>query len=329
MSEKPGQGRRVAQFPYMSSSSSDSAHSEIYSAYIRDISVYPLLAQKEEAKLGKSAAKGSRRAHEKLVQSNLRLVVKYAHEFVGMGLPLMDLISEGNRGLMKAARRYDPDRSKFSTYATYWIKQFIRRALENQAKEIRHPSHVVTALSKIRRFCREYEQKYQVQPTNQEIARGTKLPLSKVIRLTRETIHCVSWNEKVGEDGAVLGDFLEDEKAISPAESAAEKSDRQTLLALMKEVLSDKERRILALRFGMNDGEGGMTLEDVGVHFDVTRERIRQIQAEAIEKLRQHGDRIRGKASGEGANDPFPECDAREKSAVKTGAVTRSPKRRT
>lgn len=283
----------------MRSSSSDSAHSEIYSAYIRDISVYPLLERKEEARLGKSAAKGSRRAHEKLVQSNLRLVVKYAHEFVGMGLPLMDLISEGNRGLMKAARRYDPDRSKFSTYATYWIKQFIRRGLENQAKEIRHPSHVVTALSKIRRFCREYEQKFQFQPTSQEIARGTKLPLSKVIRLTRETIHCVSWNEKVGEDGAVLGDFLEDEKAVSPAETAAEKSDRQTLVALMKEVLSDKERRILALRFGMNDGEGGMTLENVGVHFDVTRERIRQIQAEAIEKLRMHGDRLRIGSSGE------------------------------
>lgn len=272
----------------------NSSHSEIYSAYIRDISVFPLLDQKEEARLGKSAAKGNRRAHEKLVQANLRLVVKYAHEFVGMGLPLMDMISEGNRGLIKAAKRYDPDRSKFSTYATYWIKQFIRRALENQAREIRHPSHVVTALSKIRRFCREYEQKYQLAPTPEEISRSTKLPLSKVKRLTRETIHCVSWNEKVGEDGAVLGDFLEDENSVSPAEAAAENSDRQTLLQLMREVLSDKERKILALRFGMNDGEGGMTLEDVGTHFDVTRERIRQIQAEAIEKLRLHGDRLRG-----------------------------------
>lgn len=308
----------------MSSSSSDSAHSEIYSAYIRDISVYPLLEQKEEAKLGKSAAKGNRKAHEKLVQSNLRLVVKYAHEFVGMGLPLMDLISEGNRGLMKAARRYDPDRSKFSTYATYWIKQFIRRALENQAKEIRHPSHVVTALSKIRRFVREYEQKYQFQPTNREIAHGTKLPLSKVIRLTRETIHCVSWNEKVGEDGAVLGDFLEDEKAISPAECAAEKSDRQTLVALMKEVLSDKERRILALRFGMNDGEGGMTLEDVGVHFDVTRERIRQIQAEAIEKLRQHGDRLRI-GSAELPQDTQPKVEPRQSREEGTQTKAKAP----
>jgi RNA polymerase primary sigma factor len=276
-----------------STPNADSCHSEIYSSYIRDISVYPLLDTKEEAKLGRLAGKGNRKAHEKLVQSNLRLVVKYAHEFVGMGLPLMDMISEGNRGLMKAARRYDPTRSKFSTYATYWIKQFIRRALENQAKEIRHPSHVVTALSKIRRFGREYEQKYQIAPSCEEIARGTKLPLSKVKRLTRETIHCVSWNEKVGEDGAVLGDFLEDEKAISPADTAAENSDRETLIQLMREVLSDKERRILALRFGMNDGDDGMTLEDVGVHFDVTRERIRQIQAEAIEKLRAHGERLR------------------------------------
>lgn len=321
------------QFLRMSSSSSDSAHSEIYSAYIRDISVYPLLEQKEEARLGKSAAKGNRKAHEKLVQSNLRLVVKYAHEFVGMGLPLMDLISEGNRGLMKAARRYDPDRSKFSTYATYWIKQFIRRALENQAKEIRHPSHVVTALSKIRRFCREYEQKYQFQPTSRQIAHGTKLPLSKVIRLTRETIHCVSWNEKVGEDGAVLGDFLEDEKAVSPADTAAEKSDRQTLVALMKEVLSDKERRILALRFGMNDGEGGMTLEDVGVHFDVTRERIRQIQAEAIEKLRQHGGRLRGglpnlAQGAQGHNRPLQDRPKDQRAKAKAVAGTKAGRRR-
>jgi len=304
----------------------DSCHSEIYSSYIRDISAYPLLDTKEEAKLGRMAGRGNRRAHEKLVQSNLRLVVKYAHEFVGMGLPLMDMISEGNRGLMKAARRYDPSRSKFSTYATYWIKQFIRRALENQAKEIRHPSHVVTALSKIRRFVREYEQKYQMAPSCEEIAKGTKLPVSKVKRLTRETIHCVSWNEKVGEDGAVLGDFLEDEKAISPAETAAENSDRETLLKLMREVLSDKERKILALRFGMNDGEDGMTLEDVGLHFDVTRERIRQIQAEAIEKLRVHGGRLRAAMSNDdGGCEKRPEM--RETREIQFKGKTRASKK--
>lgn len=270
-----------------------SHHSEIYAAYIRDINVFPLLNKAEETKLGNKAKRGNKKAHQKLVESNLRLVVKYAHEFTGMGLPLMDLISEGNRGLVKAAHRYDPSRSKFSTYATYWIKQFIRRALENQANEIRHPSHVITALSKIKKFIRHYEIRSRTKPTEEEIAEGTKLPLSKVKRLTKDTIRCVSWNEKIGEDGAELGDFLKDEGVLDPAETAAENSDREMLQSLMKEVLSEKERRIIALRFGLGGGDENLTLEDVGVHFDVTRERIRQIQSEAIEKLRQHCGRFR------------------------------------
>lgn len=270
-----------------------SHHSEIYAAYIRDINVFPLLNKVEETKLGNKAKRGDKKAHQKLVESNLRLVVKYAHEFTGMGLPLMDLISEGNRGLVKAAHRYDPSRSKFSTYATYWIKQFIRRALENQANEIRHPSHVITALSKIKKFIRHYEIRSRAKPTEEEIAEGTKLPLSKVKRLTKDTIRCVSWNEKIGEDGAELGDFLKDEGVLDPAETAAENSDREMLQSLMKEVLSEKERRIIALRFGLGGGDENLTLEDVGVHFDVTRERIRQIQSEAIEKLRQHCGRFR------------------------------------
>lgn len=270
-----------------------SHHSEIYAAYIRDINVFPLLNKVEETRLGNKAKRGDKKAHRKLVESNLRLVVKYAHEFTGMGLPLMDLISEGNRGLVKAAHRYDPSRSKFSTYATYWIKQFIRRALENQANEIRHPSHVITALSKIKKFIRHYEIRSRTKPTEEEIAEGTKLPLSKVKRLTKDTIKCVSWNEKIGEDGAELGDFLKDEGVLDPAETAAENSDREMLQSLMKEVLSEKERRIIALRFGLGGGDENLTLEDVGVHFDVTRERIRQIQSEAIEKLRQHCGRFR------------------------------------
>lgn len=270
-----------------------SHHSEIYAAYIRDINVFPLLNKVEETRLGNKAKRGDKKAHQKLVESNLRLVVKYAHEFTGMGLPLMDLISEGNRGLVKAAHRYDPSRSKFSTYATYWIKQFIRRALENQANEIRHPSHVITALSKIKKFIRHYEIRSRTKPTEEEIAEGTKLPLSKVKRLTKDTIKCVSWNEKIGEDGAELGDFLKDEGVLDPAETAAENSDRELLQSLMKEVLSEKERRIIALRFGLGGGDENLTLEDVGVHFDVTRERIRQIQSEAIEKLRQHCGRFR------------------------------------
>lgn len=270
-----------------------SHHSEIYAAYIRDINVFPLLGREEEAKIGRKAKRGDVKAHRKLVESNLRLVVKYAHEFTGMGLPLMDLISEGNRGLVKAAHRYDPSRSKFSTYATYWIKQFIRRALENQANEIRHPSHVITALSKIKKFIRLYEMENRNKPTEEEIAAGTKLPLSKVKRLTKETIKCISWNEKVGEDGAELGDFLEDEAMIDPAEQASENSDRDMLQRLMSEVLSEKERKIIALRFGLGGGDENLTLEDVGVHFDVTRERIRQIQSEAIGKLRQHCERFK------------------------------------
>lgn len=273
--------------------SGGSHHSEIYSAYIKDINAFPLLEKTEEAKLGRKAKRGDKKAHRRLVESNLRLVVKYAHEFTGMGLPLMDLISEGNRGLIKAAHRYDPSKSKFSTYATYWIKQFIRRALENQANEIRHPSHVITALSKIKKFIRLYEIKNRSKPSEEEIAVGTKLPLSKVKRLTKETIRCVSWNEKIGDDGAELGDFLEDEGVSDPAEQAAENSDREMLEKLMKEVLSEKERKIIALRFGLGGGDENLTLEDVGVHFDVTRERIRQIQSEAIAKLRQHCGKFR------------------------------------
>jgi RNA polymerase primary sigma factor len=273
-------------------------HSAIYASYIRDINVFPLLKKDEEAKLGRKAKRGDKKAHRKLVESNLRLVVKYAHEFTGMGLPLMDLISEGNRGLVKAAHRYDPSKSKFSTYATYWIKQFIRRALENQANEIRHPSHVITALSKIKKFVRLYELENRSKPTEEEIAMGTKLPLSKVKRLTRETIKCVSWSEKVGEDGAELGDFLKDEGVVDPAEQAAENSDRAMLKQLMEEVLNEKERKIIALRFGLGGGDENLTLEDVGVHFDVTRERIRQIQSEAIEKLRQHCGRFKKENDG-------------------------------
>jgi RNA polymerase primary sigma factor len=276
-------------------------HSEIYSAYIRDISKFPLLEKGEEASLGKKAKKGNKKAHRKLVEANLRLVVKYAHEFTGMGLPLMDLISEGNRGLIKAAHRYDPERSKFSTYATYWIKQFIRRALENQANEIRHPSHVITALSKIKKFVRMYESENRAKPSEEEIAMATRLPLSKVKRLTKDTVRCVSWSEKVGEDGAELGDFLEDERALDPAEQASESSDRQMLEELMAEVLSEKERKILSLRYGLGGGDESLTLEDVGAHFDVTRERIRQIQSEAIEKLRQHKQRLRS-WDGQGAD---------------------------
>lgn len=279
-----------------SKNSGGSHHSEIYASYIRDINVFPLLGKEEEAKLGRKAKRGDKKAHRKLVESNLRLVVKYAHEFTGMGLPLMDLISEGNRGLVKAAHRYDPSKSKFSTYATYWIKQFIRRALENQANEIRHPSHVITSLSKIKKFIRLYELRNRSKPTDEEIAAGTNLPLSKVKRLTKDTIRCVSWNEKVGDDGAELGDFLKDEGVVDPAEKAAENSDREMLERLMKEVLSEKERKIISLRFGLGGGDENLTLEDVGVHFDVTRERIRQIQSEAIEKLRQHCGRFRPEA---------------------------------
>lgn len=272
---------------------SDSSHTESYSQYIRDINKFELLSKEEEMKLGKKALKGNQKAIEKLVQSNLRLVVKYAHEFTGAGLPLMDLISEGNRGLVKAAHKFDPAKSKFSTYATYWIKQFIRRGLENQALEIRHPSHVIAAYSKIRKFIREHEAVFEVHPSSEEIAKGTKLPVSKVKRLMKETVRCVSWNEQIGEDGAERGDFLADEKAEDPAEMAAISSDHEMLKKLMLEVLSEKERKVLALRYGMGFDDDRLTLEDVGVHFDVTRERIRQIQAEAIDKLRACKEQLR------------------------------------
>ena len=259
--------------------------------YLREIGKIPLLKADEELALAKQVVAGDKGAKDKMAEANMRLVVSIAKRYVGRGLDLLDLIQEGNTGLLRAVEKFDPDKGfKFSTYATWWIRQAITRAIADQARVIRIPVHMFETINKLLRTQRRLTQELNREPTNEEIAKAMEMEVAKVehIMKIKQDIHSLDASVRDDEEDSVLGDFIEDEDTVSPEESAT----TQLLKEHVKEMLSgltDREQKILKLRFGLEDGKSH-TLEEVGQEFSVTRERIRQIEAKALAKLRKHKD---------------------------------------
>ena len=257
--------------------------------YLREIGKIPLLSSEEEMELARRIVKGDKKAKDKMIESNMRLVVSIAKRYGGRGLDFLDLIQEGNTGLMRAVEKFDPDKGfKFSTYATWWIRQAITRAIADQARTIRIPVHMVETINKVIRMTRKLTLELNREPTNEEIAKALEMETEKVDYVMRIKQDIASLDASVGRDGddeeSVLGDFVKDEERDSPEDAAAS----QILKEQMAEViatLTDREQKILRLRFGIGGGRPH-TLEEVGNEFDVTRERIRQIEAKALQKLR-------------------------------------------
>ena len=259
--------------------------------YLREIGRVPLLKGTEEVDLAKRIEKGDEAARQKLTQANLRLVVSIAKRYVGRSpnLTLLDLIQEGNIGLFRAVEKFDYKRGyKFSTYATWWIRQAITRALADQARTIRIPVHMVETISKYMQVKRRLLQDLGREPLDEELSAEMGMELDKIRQIRKISQDVVSLESPVGEDeeDSVLGEFIEDEKEISPAQQAARRLLKDHLGHIIKD-LTPREQKILSLRFGLEDGITH-TLEEVGREFGVTRERIRQIEAKALEKIRQH-----------------------------------------
>ena len=255
--------------------------------YLNEIRQTPLLTIAEEIKLAARIKRGDKAARDHMIKANLRLVVKIAYDYKDMGLPLMDLISEGNLGLIKAVERFDPAKGgKLSTYAAWWIKQSMKRALANQSKTIRLPVHLVDKISRMRKMIAKLTDELGREPENEEIAAELQIPTAKVALLKTVSVRPASLDAPVGEDGDshLFGDIIEDEHAETPYEQLEEKSVTTMLRDLVK-TLPPREATILTYRFGL-DGGNERTLEEVGQKFGVTRERIRQIQMLTLRKLR-------------------------------------------
>ena len=254
--------------------------------YLREIGKIPLLSFDQELELAKEILNGSEEAKQKLSESNLRLVVSIAKKYVGRGMLLLDLIQEGNMGLIKAVEKFDYTKGyKFSTYATWWIRQAITRAIADQARTIRIPVHMVETINKLIRTSRHLLQQLGREPTPEELAQEMEMPLDKVIEIQKIAQDPVSLETPIGEeDDSHLGDFIQDEDSPAPQYSAAYTLLREQLEDVMK-TLTPREAKVLKLRFGLDDGRT-RTLEEVGKEFNVTRERIRQIEAKALRKLR-------------------------------------------
>jgi RNA polymerase primary sigma factor len=260
--------------------------------YLQEVGRTPLLTREEETQLAWKIKKGNAKAREHMIKANLRLVVKIARDYESFGLPLLDLINEGNIGLMKGVERFDPaNGAKFSTYGAWWIKQAIRRALANQSKTIRLPVHVVDKISHIRRTAMKLQEILGDEPDDAQIADELGLSPARVRQYRQAAVAPMSLDTPMGEDSDnSIGDIIADERADSPFQALAEKADA-TLLRQVLGKLSPREAAILALRFNL-DGKGDSTLEDVGKKFGVTRERIRQIQEMALRKLRRIMDKM-------------------------------------
>lgn len=255
--------------------------------YLKDIGKVPLLTQEEEIELAKRMADGDEEAKRRLSEANLRLVVSIAKRYVGRGLLFLDLIQEGNFGLMRAVEKFDYTKGfKFSTYSTWWIKQSITRAIADQARTIRIPVHMVETINKLVRITRQLTQKLGREPSVEEIAKEMNVTEDKVREIMKISQDTVSLDTPVGEEeDSNLGTFLQDENAISPEDSATNVILKEQLLEVLNS-LTPREQKVVMLRYGIEDGHS-RTLEDVGKEFNVTRERIRQIEAKALKKLRQ------------------------------------------
>ncbi len=258
--------------------------------YLREIGKIPLLTAEEELKLAHEVVAGDRGAKDKMAEANMRLVVSIAKRYVGRGLDLLDLIQEGNTGLLRAVEKFDPDKGfKFSTYATWWIRQAITRAIADQARTIRIPVHMVETINKLLRTQRRLTQELNREPTNEEIAKEMEIEVDKVEHIMKIKQDISSLDASIRDDeDSVLGDFIEDEDTVSPEESATNQLLKEQVKDMLG-ALTEREQKIIKLRFGLEDGKSH-TLEEVGQEFSVTRERIRQIEAKALAKLRKHRD---------------------------------------
>lgn len=259
--------------------------------YLREIGKIPLLSSEEELALAKRVAAGDKDAKDKMAEANMRLVVSIAKRYVGRGLDLLDLIQEGNTGLLRAVEKFDPEKGfKFSTYATWWIRQAITRAIADQARTIRIPVHMVETINKLLRTQRRLTQELNREPTNEEIAKAMEIDVDKVehIMKIKQDISSLDASIRDDEDDSVLADFIEDEDTVTPEESATSQLLKEQVKDMLS-ALTDREQKIIKLRFGLEDGKSH-TLEEVGQEFAVTRERIRQIEAKALAKLRKHKD---------------------------------------
>ncbi|MEE1291752.1 MAG: RNA polymerase sigma factor RpoD, partial [Acutalibacteraceae bacterium] len=254
--------------------------------YLKDIGKIPLLDPDREAYLAEKIAEGDEAAKNELVEANLRLVVSIAKKYVGKGMYFLDLIQEGNLGLIKAVEKFDHTKGyKFSTYATWWIRQAITRAIADQARTIRIPVHMVETINKVKKTNSQLLHKNGRDPTAEEIAEELDMPVEKVREILRVAQEPVSLETPIGEEeDSHLGDFIPDDEALAPADAASQMLLREQLAEVLK-TLTPREERVLSLRFGLEDGHP-RTLEEVGKEFNVTRERIRQIEAKALRKLR-------------------------------------------
>lgn len=261
--------------------------------YLREIGKIPLLNSEEELELAKKVVAGDKKAKDKMAEANMRLVVSIAKRYSGRGLDFLDLIQEGNTGLLRAVEKFDPDKGfKFSTYATWWIRQAITRAIADQARTIRIPVHMVETINKLLRTQRRMTQELNREPTIEELAKELEMEPEKVEYVIKIKQDITSLDAGVGRDGededSVLGDFIEDEDSATPEESATNQLLKEQVQSVLS-TLSDREQKIIKMRFGLENGKSH-TLEEVGQEFAVTRERIRQIEAKALAKLRKHKD---------------------------------------
>jgi len=255
--------------------------------YLQEIAKTPLLTPDQEVTLAAKIKRGHKPSRDLMIKSNLRLVVKIAHDYKDFGLPLLDLISEGNIGLIKAVERFDPQKGgKLSTYAAWWIKQSIKRALANQSKTIRLPVHLVDKISKMRKMAMALTEEFGREPTDEELAEELHMPVNKVSHLKTVSVRPASLNAPIGEDGdsTEFGEIVGDENARDPFETLREKARNLDLRRMVAD-LDEREARIIKLRFGL-DGEDERTLEEVGEMFGITRERVRQLQNIALSKMR-------------------------------------------
>jgi len=259
--------------------------------YLREIGKIPLLNPEEELALAQKVKAGDKTAKDKMAEANMRLVVSIAKRYSGRGLDFLDLIQEGNTGLLRAVEKFDPDKGfKFSTYATWWIRQAITRAIADQARTIRIPVHMVETINKLLRTQRRLTQELNREPTIEELATEMEMEPEKIeyVMKIKQDITSLDANVRDDDDDSVLGDFIEDEEAQSPEEAATTQLLKEQVKDMLS-VLTEREQKILKMRFGLEDGKSH-TLEEVGQEFSVTRERIRQIEAKALSKLRKHKD---------------------------------------
>lgn len=286
--EVDGDEDLLSQEQYFDDASDDSVR-----LYLREIGKIPLLTSEQELALAQRVVAGEKKAKDQMAEANMRLVVSIAKRYSGRGLDFLDLIQEGNTGLLRAVEKFDPDKGfKFSTYATWWIRQAITRAIADQARTIRIPVHMVETINKLLRTQRRMTQELNREPTIEELGKELEMEPEKVEYVMKIKQDITSLDAGVGRDSddedSVLLDFIEDEDSSTPEESAASQLLKEQVRDILS-TLSDREQKIVRMRFGLDNGKSH-TLEEVGQEFAVTRERIRQIEAKALAKLRKHKD---------------------------------------